>query len=192
MACSLVCQVWHLVILFHIFRTGILWEIIPSKKSPYMLTVLTSGSDIQEKGLLIVLFTPGVRCLYPKWVNYLRFSLTTAISNSKMGGRSFRASRVCALCYSFIIAISNKKFRDLMVRRPAFHTEIRGSIPLAGSFAFSCFFSSFSKKGLSLGLCSSKPPITTNFHHYLQDLQNSVYIFNLYFFWLMPPHICSH
>ena len=59
-----------------------------------------------------------------------------------------------------LLPLSNKKFRGLMVRTPAFHTEIRGSIPLAGSFAFfssfSWVFSSFSKKGLSLGLCSSK------------------------------------
>ena len=57
-------------------------------------------------------------------------------------------------------SIPNKSFCGLVVRRPAFHTEIRGSIPLAGSFVyflvFFWFFSSFSKKGLSLGLCSSK------------------------------------
>ena len=57
-------------------------------------------------------------------------------------------------------SIPNKSFCGLVVRRPAFHTEIWGSIPLAGSFVFFLvffrFFSSFSKKGLSLGLCSSK------------------------------------
>ena len=35
-----------------------------------------------------------------------------------------------------VLALSDKKFSGLMVRRHAFHTEIWGSIPLAGSFTF--------------------------------------------------------
>ena len=97
---------------------------------------------------------------------------------------------------SYFFPLSNKKFRGLMVRRPAFHTEIRGSIPLAGGFAFFlvflAFFLVFQKKASALASVVQKPPIPTNFHYYLQDLQNSVYIFNLYIFGLMPPHRCSH
>ena len=44
------------------------------------------------------------------------------------------------------------KFGGLMVRSPAFHTEIWGSIPLSGSFVF---FSSFSKKGQCLRPCTA-------------------------------------
>ena len=46
--------------------------------------------------------------------------------------------------YYFIIIffpLSNMKFRGLMVRRPAFHTEIWGSIPPSGNFTF--FFQFF-------------------------------------------------
>jgi hypothetical protein len=80
-----------------------------------------------------------------------------------------------------LLPLSNKKFCGLMVRRPAFHTEIRGSIPL---------FLVFQKKASASVV--QKPPIPTNFHYYLQDLQSSIYIFNLYFFGLMSPHRCSH
>ena len=47
------------------------------------------------------------------------------------------------------------KFGGLMVRRPAFHTEIWGSIPLSGSFVFFSSFSSFSKKGQCLRPCTA-------------------------------------
>jgi hypothetical protein len=39
-------------------------------------------------------------------------------------------------CFHTSSTLSNKKFHGLMVRRPAFLTAVRGSIPLAGSFFF--------------------------------------------------------
>jgi hypothetical protein len=64
-----------------------------------------------------------------------------------------------------------------MVRRPTFHTEIRGSIPLAGSFAFFlvflAFFSSFLKKASASASVVQKPPIPTNRDCYLQNRHDS-------------------
>ena len=95
-----------------------------------------------------------------------------------------------------LLPLSNKKFRGLMVRRPAFHTVIRGSIPLAGSFVFFLFFSAFflvfQKKASALASVVQKPPIPTNRDCYLQNRHDSGYIFSLYIFALMLPHRCSH
>ena len=91
--------------------------------------------------------------------------------------------------------LSNKKFRGLMVRRPAFHTGIRGSIPLAGSLFFSsffCFFSSFSKKASALASVVQKPPIPTDNDCYLQNRHDSVYILILYLFHVVLPGGCVH
>jgi hypothetical protein len=62
-----------------------------------------------------------------------------------------------------------------MVKRPAFHTDIRGSIPLAGSFAFFlvflAFFLIFQKKASASASVVQKPPIPTN--RYLQNRHDS-------------------
>ena len=49
--------------------------------------------------------------------------------------------------YTIIIffPLTNMKFRGLVVRTPAFHSEIWGSIPPSGSFTFFKGFTSFSK-----------------------------------------------
>jgi hypothetical protein len=64
-----------------------------------------------------------------------------------------------------------------MVRRPAFHTVIRGLIPLAGSYVFfssySCFFLVFQKKASASAFVVQKPPIPTNRDCYLQNRHDS-------------------
>ena len=75
-----------------------------------------------------------------------------------------------------LFLLSNKKFRGLMVRGPAFHTEILGSNPLAGRFTFFyffCFFSTFSKKASALASVAQKPPIPTNHDCYQQNRLDS-------------------
>ena len=54
--------------------------------------------------------------------------------------------------------LTNMKFGGLMVRRPAFHTEIWGSIPPSGNFILFKGFTSFSKIIVTKG----------NFLYYLQ------------------------
>jgi hypothetical protein len=80
-------------------------------------------------------------------------------------------------CFHTSSSLSNKKFRGLMVRRLAFHTEIQGSIPLAGSFAFfssfSYFFLVFQKKASASASVVQKPPIPTNRDCYLQNRHDS-------------------
>ena len=90
---------------------------------------------------------------------------------------------------------SNKKFRGVMVRRPAFHTGIRCSIPLAGSFVFSsffCFFLVFQKKASALASVAQKPPIPINYDCFLQNHHDSGYIFILYVINLLLPARCPH
>ena len=76
-----------------------------------------------------------------------------------------------------------------MVRRPAFHTEIRGSIPLAGSFVFflvfSDFFLVFQKKASASTSVVQKPPIPTNRDYYLQIRHDSGYIFGFLLLYVM-------
>ena len=83
-----------------------------------------------------------------------------------------------------------------MVRRSAFHTEIRGSIPLAGSFAFfssfSCFFLVFQKKASASASVVQKPPIPTNRDCYLQNHHDSGYIFGFLLLYVMVRHVCIH
>ena len=49
--------------------------------------------------------------------------------------------------YTIIIffPLTNMKFRGLVVRTPAFHSEVWGSIPPSGTFTFFKGFTSFSK-----------------------------------------------
>ena len=70
--------------------------------------------------------------------------------------------------YNIIIffPLTNMKFRGLVVRTPAFHSEIWGSIPPSGSFTFFKGFTSFSKiiviKGNFPILPTAKYPILPN------------------------------
>ena len=93
-------------------------------------------------------------------------------------------------------SLSNKKFRGLMVRRPAFQTAVRGSIPLAGSFVFSSFFFAFflvfQKKASASGSVVQKPPIPTNRDCYLQNGLDSGYIFLLHHIHLVFTGGCVH
>ena len=93
-------------------------------------------------------------------------------------------------------SIPNKNFRGLVVRRPAFHTEIRGSIPLAGSFVyflvFFWFFLVFQKKASALASVVQKPPIPTDNDCYLQNRHDSGYIFILYLFHVVLRGDCVH
>ena len=76
-------------------------------------------------------------------------------------------------------SLSNKKFRGLMVRRPALHSVLEGSIPLVGSFvffsSFDAFFLVFQKKASASVV--EKPPIPTNCDCYLQNRHDSGYIY---------------
>ena len=93
-------------------------------------------------------------------------------------------------------SIPNKSFCGLVVRRPAFHTEIRGSIPLAGSFVyflvFFWFFLVFQKKASALASVVQKPPIPTDNDCYLQNRHDSGYIFLLYLFHVVLRGDCVH
>ena len=95
-----------------------------------------------------------------------------------------------------VLALSDKKFSGLMGRRHAFHTEIWGSIPLAGSFtffsSFSCFFLVFQKKASASASVAQKPPIPTNNDCYQQNHHDSGYIFVLYVINLLLPARCLH
>ena len=64
-------------------------------------------------------------------------------------------------CYLMIIIFpfTYMKFRGLVVRSPAFHSEIWSSIPLSGSFTFFKGFTSFSKIVVTKG----------NFLYYLRQ-----------------------
>ena len=86
-------------------------------------------------------------------------------------------------------SIPNKNFRGLVVRRPAFHTEIRGSIPLAGSFVF---FLVFQKKASALASVVQKPPIPTDNDCYLQNRHDSGYHLILYLFHMVLRGDCLH
>ena len=98
--------------------------------------------------------------------------------------------------FFILFPLSNKKFRGLMVKRPAFHTEIRGSNPLAGSFTFfyffMLFFLVFQKKASALASVVQKPPIPTENDCYLQNRHDSVYIFVLYLFHVVLRGDCVH
>ena len=93
-------------------------------------------------------------------------------------------------------SIPNKSFRGLVVRRPAFHTEIWGSIPLAGSFVyflvFFWFFLVFQKKASALASVVQKPPIPTDNDCYLQNRHDSGYHLILYLFHMVLRGDCLH
>jgi hypothetical protein len=83
-----------------------------------------------------------------------------------------------------------------MVRRPAFHTAVRGSIPLAGSFVFFlfifAFFLLFQKKASALASVVQKPLIPKNHDCYLQNRHDSGYIFGFLLLYVMVRHVCIH
>ena len=93
-------------------------------------------------------------------------------------------------------SIHIKSFRGLVVRRPTFHTDIRGSIPLAGSFVyflvFSDFFLVFQKKASALASVVQKPPIPTDNDCYLQNRHDSGYHLILYLFHMVLRGDCLH
>ena len=76
-----------------------------------------------------------------------------------------------------------------MVRRPALHSVLEGSIPLVGSFvffsSFDAFFLVFQKKASASVV--EKPPIPTNCDSYLQNRHDSGYILLLYLIHLALP-----
>ena len=83
-----------------------------------------------------------------------------------------------------------------MVRKPAFHTEIWGSIPLASSFAFFLvflvFFLFFQKKASALASVVQKPTIPTDNDCYQQNCHDSGYVFILNLFHVVLRGDCVH